>query len=884
LGELARVSLRNLISTGTALAKDLISGNGEASKNSTYQSQRLTIEGSDFFDGIWYLKHNPDVRMAGIDPLSHYINHGATEGRNPSPFFDTKYYLATNPDVAGAKQNPLAHFVRQGAKAKRSPHPLFNMDFYLQNNPDVAALGTNPLAHYIAIGASEGRLPNPTFNCPTYSVAGDIVDPGLDALAHFFDFAGRVGLRGWATEIKTHLEAKVIHAAADISCDPWLILVHKQTGWDLALQPGQYHFTFRARPPDRILGAPMLYLDMGGGFSKKSSQTFQLANHNVDTWSLNFHIDAPAVGVRLDLRKELNSRCEILDLTVTTVDGVRGCNGNSNTFCVAPFIQAEIMTTGVVKACNVFNGFIEKNGHPMSVYQDQFSEIWNSDEYRNLRRRMIEGNVSNQCINCTAREKQNIPSTRQQMNYAWGSLGWGNPHNNTSNDLVEAAVANDFRIPGGPKWIELNLGNLCNLRCRMCSGVSSSRIASDPVQARWSTYDIGAPARWIGRSMIIAPRRKLGVEYEGLSELDWNGASPLAWMNGVATIRLRNLGQDVSSIQISLTGAECPSAPVVVFFNGAQIMQCALSDGNIEMTCDLSNRQRKTEEFILRIECPKRIAIQEVKLFRAQPGSNRFEFSRFLDSKQWFQDKNFLQGELLAHAANLTKIDFKGGEPFLIEEVPGLLQYLISQGVATNLELLFVTNGTVADDAVCDLLSQFKAVSLVISLDGVGAVNDYIRDGSDWNEIHSNIDRFLKIPNATLTVNTVYQAYNMLHVADVANYANEMGMRFICNFLSNPPYLSCFAMPPDARKDAALRIRRYTENHFVNKSDAFSVIERTLVNLARALEANQAPNDPVLLEKFMRFTNDLDHSRGQEFSLVNAALFDIIRSSGVRWP
>jgi glycosyltransferase involved in cell wall biosynthesis len=46
------------------------------------------IEGNGLFDREWYLATNPDVAEAGLDPLVHYINHGAEEGRKPSPSFD----------------------------------------------------------------------------------------------------------------------------------------------------------------------------------------------------------------------------------------------------------------------------------------------------------------------------------------------------------------------------------------------------------------------------------------------------------------------------------------------------------------------------------------------------------------------------------------------------------------------------------------------------------------------------------------------------------------------------------------------------------------------------------------------------------------------------
>ena len=47
----------------------------------------LLLLKSDFFDSKYYLKENPDVAKAKVNPIFHYLQFGWKEGRNPSPFF-----------------------------------------------------------------------------------------------------------------------------------------------------------------------------------------------------------------------------------------------------------------------------------------------------------------------------------------------------------------------------------------------------------------------------------------------------------------------------------------------------------------------------------------------------------------------------------------------------------------------------------------------------------------------------------------------------------------------------------------------------------------------------------------------------------------------------
>ena len=78
------------------------------------------IAGSELFDRDWYLTTNPDVAAFGLDPIRHFVEYGAREGRDPSPSFSTSQYFASNPDVAVAGMNPLAHFILYGAAEGRT--------------------------------------------------------------------------------------------------------------------------------------------------------------------------------------------------------------------------------------------------------------------------------------------------------------------------------------------------------------------------------------------------------------------------------------------------------------------------------------------------------------------------------------------------------------------------------------------------------------------------------------------------------------------------------------------------------------------------------------------------------------------------------------------
>jgi len=125
------------------------------------EAQARQLRDSGLFDAEWYFANYSDVDASGLDPIVHYLQLGAKEGRDPHPLFDSDWYLANNPEVLEAGLNPLLHYLESGAVQGRDPHPLFDSDWYLANYRDVAEAGVNPLLHYIRSGRSEGREPRP---------------------------------------------------------------------------------------------------------------------------------------------------------------------------------------------------------------------------------------------------------------------------------------------------------------------------------------------------------------------------------------------------------------------------------------------------------------------------------------------------------------------------------------------------------------------------------------------------------------------------------------------------------------------------------------------------------------------------------------------------
>lgn len=182
-----------------------------------YRDKSLAAQVAELINADFYLRHNPDVEVAGVDPVEHFLEVGWAEGRNPCALFDSNWYFETYPDVVSAGLNPLVHYLLYGAKQARAPHPLFDTQWYLDQNEDVRAAGLNPLVHYLSCGWREARNPNPLFDVCWYAQTHAIAE-GVEPLGHYIEKGASIGLKPAALfDGKWYLEQNPDVAAAKLN-------------------------------------------------------------------------------------------------------------------------------------------------------------------------------------------------------------------------------------------------------------------------------------------------------------------------------------------------------------------------------------------------------------------------------------------------------------------------------------------------------------------------------------------------------------------------------------------------------------------------------------------------------------------------------------------
>ena len=134
----------------------------------------------------------------------------------------------------------------------------------------------------------------------------------------------------------------------------------------------------------------------------------------------------------------------------------------NKTFCVYPWTHQMIDTNGAVKLCCVAEDPTQKEtGQHMTVKNNSLSKLWNDPYMQDVRQRMIDGKQVKDCGQCYRKERRGEYSFRQRANQG---------------------ITNEDRkiiVDQLPHYLDIRFGNLCNLKCRMCTGIYSKKFGEE---------------------------------------------------------------------------------------------------------------------------------------------------------------------------------------------------------------------------------------------------------------------------------------------------------------------------------------------------------------------------------------------------------------------
>jgi len=168
--------------------------------------------------------------------------------------------------------------------------------------------------------------------------------------------------------------------------------------------------------------------------------------------------------------------------------------------CMLPWISIETSPIGTARPCCLaVDEIIKPDGTKYSLRENTLEEIYHSEYMQDLRKDFLEGNKPETCRRCWDEEAAGRVSKRMnsriRLKEYYDSVDWTNTN------------------PDQLWFIDLKLGNICNLKCRICGSWSSSKWAKEEID------------------YVPGIDRKTHLAYTFLQEGAWPRESDAFWDN-----------------------------------------------------------------------------------------------------------------------------------------------------------------------------------------------------------------------------------------------------------------------------------------------------------------------------------------------------------------
>lgn len=158
----------------------------------------------------------------------------------------------------------------------------------------------------------------------------------------------------------------------------------------------------------------------------------------------------------------------------------------NNTYCVLPWKHLASHPAGGVTPCCISDHTHSinraRNFNPsgrdlidnervdlLNLNTHTITDIMNSDYFKQIRLQMLNGEKPKACHRCYEEEEAGDRSKRIMESERFGF----------DLELAKQITREDGSIPVSFNFIELRLGNLCNIKCRTCNPASSSKWSSE---------------------------------------------------------------------------------------------------------------------------------------------------------------------------------------------------------------------------------------------------------------------------------------------------------------------------------------------------------------------------------------------------------------------
>jgi len=170
----------------------------------------------------------------------------------------------------------------------------------------------------------------------------------------------------------------------------------------------------------------------------------------------------------------------------------------SNTYCAKLWNHQYIHMSGSFRyCCATMHNITDKNNNRLHINNNSLEKAWNSDDVKQTRLKMINGEDISACVKCVDQESRGYKSMRETQDM----------------EKNFALTKDDGTVDIMPTTMELHFGNLCNLKCKMCGQQYSNQIGKELLEIGKNDKDF---LNWVYKESgnVNIWTNNLSVEYK----------------------------------------------------------------------------------------------------------------------------------------------------------------------------------------------------------------------------------------------------------------------------------------------------------------------------------------------------------------------------------
>ncbi len=222
--------------------------------------------------------------------------------------------------------------------------------------------------------------------------------------------------------------------------------------------------------------------------------------------------------------------------------------------------------------------------------------------------------------------------------------------------------------------------------------------------------------------------------------------------------------------------------------------------------------------------------------------------------------------EVIEQIDNIELCYFAGGEPLITEEHYVMLEEFIRRGKKPVLR--YNTNASnikYKKHDILELWKHFDKIELSCSIDHFGERAEWLRKGTDWGKVESNLLTFRDLDYVSFQMNTVFSLFNYPMIGEFYQYLKDKNIVraedwYHSLYLAvHPNYYSAKSLPKELKIEAAEKAMRWADANRDDKT-SLSRLVTDAVNFAAESDTWKDVKDTMLMH-----TRSIDRIRDEDF-------------------